>query len=92
LEWKLSFLPKEQKQLQSLDALAQKRILKFLHERLLASPDPSFDPRTLGKALTGELEGLWRYRVGDYRLICRIEDWAVTILVLEIGHRREIYR
>ena len=71
---------------------AQKRILKFLYERLLASPDPSFDPRALGKALVGEMQGLWRYRVGDYRLICRIEDRAVTILVLEVGHRREIYR
>jgi mRNA interferase RelE/StbE len=38
------------------------------------------------------MQGLWRYRVGDYRLICRIDDQAVTILVLEIGHRREIYR
>jgi mRNA interferase RelE/StbE len=88
LDWKLSFLPKAQKQLQALDAGAQKRILKFLVERLLASPDP----RTLGKALAGEMQGLWRYRVGDYRLICRIEDQAVTILVLEVGHRREIYR
>ena len=71
---------------------AQKRILKFLYERLLASRDPNFDPRALGKALVGEMQGLWRYRVGDYRLICRIEDRAVTILVLEVGHRREIYR
>jgi mRNA interferase RelE/StbE len=62
--------------------------LKFLQERLLASPDP----RTLGKALAGEMQGLWRYRIGDYRLICRIDDQTVTILVLEVGHRREIYR
>ena len=88
MEWKLSFLPKALRQLRSLDKSAQKRILKFLHERLLASPDP----RSLGKALVGEMAGLWRYRVGDYRLICRIEDWEVTIIVLEIGHRREIYR
>ncbi|MGA2249492.1 type II toxin-antitoxin system RelE family toxin [Terracidiphilus sp.] len=88
MEWKLSFLPKAQKQLQSLDATVQKRILKFLHGRLLASPDP----RSLGKALTCEMQELWRYRAGDYRLICRIEDQAVTILVLEVGHRREVYR
>ena len=88
MEWKLSFLPKAQKQLQSLDVAVQRRILNFLHERLLASPDP----RTLGKALVGEMQGLWRYRIGDYRLICKIEDQAVTILVLEVGHRREIYR
>ena len=88
MEWKLSFLPKAQKQLQSLDAGGQKRILKFLYERLVALPDP----RVLGKALVGEMQGLWRYRVGDYRLICRIEDEVVTILLLEIGHHREIYR
>jgi len=46
----------------------------------------------LGKTLVGELEGLIRYRVGDYRLICRLEDRALTILVIEVGHRREIYR
>jgi mRNA interferase RelE/StbE len=88
LAWKVSFLIKARKQLESLDQAAQKRILNFLFERLLASPDP----RLLGKTLVGELEGLIRYRVGDYRLICRLEDRALTILVIEVGHRREIYR
>jgi mRNA interferase RelE/StbE len=74
--------------LASLDAAAQKRILKFVNERLLGSPDP----RLLGKALAGELQGLIRFRVGDFRLICRLEDQVLTILVLEVGHRREIYR
>jgi mRNA interferase RelE/StbE len=46
----------------------------------------------LGKALAGELQGMIRYRVGDYRLICLLEDQVLTILVLEVGHRREIYR
>jgi len=55
---------------------------------LLASPDP----RSLGKALVGEMSGLWRYLIGDYRLICKIEDREITIIVLEVGHRREIYR
>jgi mRNA interferase RelE/StbE len=50
------------------------------------------DPRSLGKALVGEMAGLWRYRVGNYRLICKIEDRDITILVLEVGHRREIFR
>jgi mRNA interferase RelE/StbE len=88
LAWKVSFLLKARKQLQSLDRTAQKRILNFIFERLLASPDP----RLLGKILAGELEGMIRYRVGDYRLICRLEDQALTILVIEVGHRREIYR
>lgn len=88
MPWKVSFLAKAQKQLASLDPAAQKRILKFVGERLLGSPDP----RLLGKTLAGELQGLIRYRVGDYRLICRLEDKVLTILVLEVGHRREIYR
>jgi mRNA interferase RelE/StbE len=50
------------------------------------------DPRSLGKPLTGEKQGLFRYRVGDYRLICELKDQVLTILVLEVGHRREIYR
>ena len=50
------------------------------------------DPRSTGKALTGDLAGFWRYRVGDYRPICRIEDQRLIILILDVGHRREIYR
>ena len=88
MAWKVSFLVKARKQLESLDRTAQKRILSFLCDRLLASPDP----RLLGKMLAGDLEGLIRYRVGNYRLICRLEDQALTILVIEVGHRREIYR
>lgn len=88
MAWNVSFLLKARKQLESLDRTAQKRILSFLFERLLASPDP----RLLGKMLAGELEGMIRYRVGDFSLICRLEDRALTILVIEVGHRREIYR
>ncbi len=50
------------------------------------------DPRRHGKALTGSLSGAWRYRVGDYRIICKIRDDAVCVLVLEVGHRGEAYR
>ena len=45
-----------------------------------------------GKALTGKLSGLWRYRVSDYRIICKVEGKTITILVLDIGHRKEIYK
>ncbi|WP_238539162.1 type II toxin-antitoxin system RelE/ParE family toxin [Novosphingobium sp. AP12] len=55
----------------------------------MASAD---DPRSSGKALAGQLAGLWRYRVGDYRLICEIEDGKHLILVVTIGHRGDIYR
>ena len=88
MTWKVSFLAKAQKQLASLDVTARNRILKFVNERLLASPDP----RSLGKPLTGEKHELFRYRVGDYRLICELKDQVLTILVIEVGHRREIYR
>jgi mRNA interferase RelE/StbE len=51
------------------------------------------DPRSLGVALKGEeLGDLWRYRVGDYRILCRIEDERVTVLVLRFGHRRDVYK
>ena len=72
-----------------LDALQAKRILKFLHQRA-AKLD---DPRSIGEALYGPLLGeFWKYRVGDYRLICEIEDDRLIVLVLRVGHRKEIYR
>jgi mRNA interferase RelE/StbE len=72
-----------------LDASQAKRILKFLHQRV-AKLD---DPRSIGEALHGSRLGeLWKYRVGDYRLICKIEDDRLIVLVLRVGHRKEIYR
>jgi addiction module toxin, RelE/StbE family len=59
---------------------------------LLKHADGASDPRTSGKALTGNLAGLWRYRVGDYRIICDIQDAKLIVLALEIGHRRDIYK
>ena len=50
------------------------------------------DPRSTAKALTGPLGGFWRYRVGDFRVICDIQDGALRILVVQVGNRREIYR
>jgi mRNA interferase RelE/StbE len=77
------------RELGKLDAQHRKRILKFLHERV-AKLD---DPRSLGEALHGsQLGEFWKYRVGDYRLISKIEDDRLLVLVLRVGHRREIYR
>lgn len=77
------------RELGKLDAQQRKRILKFLHERL-AKLD---NPRSIGEALRGsELGEFWKYRVGDYRLISKIEDERLVVLVLRVGHRREIYR
>jgi mRNA interferase RelE/StbE len=77
------------RELGKLDAQHRKRILKFLQERV-AKLD---DPRSIGKALhRSRLGEFWKYRVGDYRLITKIEDDRLLVLVLRIGHRGEIYR
>ena len=77
------------RELDKLDVQHSKRILKFLHARV-AKLD---DPRSIGEALHGSRLGeFWKYRVGDYRLICKIEDDRLVVLVLRIGDRKEIYR
>jgi mRNA interferase RelE/StbE len=89
MAWKIEISPVADRELSSLDAQHARRILKFLHERL-ANLD---DPRSIGKALQGSRLGeFWKYRVGDYRLICKIEDDRVVVLVLRVGHRKEVYR
>lgn len=59
---------------------------------LLKNVDGCSDPRTHGKGLTADKSGKWRYRVGDYRVLCAIEDEKLVVLALEIGHRRSVYR
>lgn len=86
--WTLEFTKKADKKLDKLDTQQSERIIEYLKSRVAKSDDP----RLLGKALSGELAGVWRYRVGDYRIICKIEDEIITILMIEIGQRREIYR
>ena len=77
------------RELSKLDTQQAKRILKFLHDRV-AKLD---DPRSIGEALHGSRLGeFWKYRVGDYRLTCKIEDDRLVVLVLRIGDRKEIYR
>lgn len=76
-------------ELGKLDPQHRKRILKFLHERV-AKLD---DPRGIGEALHGSRLGeFWKYRAGDYRLICKIEDDRLLALVLRVGHRKHSYR
>jgi mRNA interferase RelE/StbE len=67
---------------------AAQRILRYLRQRIAGSQDP----RRFGHALTGDLKGLWRYRVADYRIVASIEDDRFVVLVVTIGHRREVYR
>lgn len=89
MAWKIELSAQADRELGKLDPQQRKRLLKFLRDRL-ASLD---NPRSIGQALHGsELGEFWKYRVGDYRLICKIEDQRLLILVLRVGHRREIYR
>jgi mRNA interferase RelE/StbE len=88
LAWKIEISRTAERQITRLHPEAQRSILRFLRERVV----PSDNPRQLGKPLQGEKRGLWRYRVGDYRLICDIQDERITILVLIVGHRKNVYR
>ena len=88
MAWRIELTETANKQLAELDKIDARRITKFLRERLAVSNDP----RTIGKALSGPLGGLWRYRAGDYRLICEIQDGVLCVLVLKIGNRREVYK
>lgn len=89
MAWRIELSALAQKNLRSLDHSVAQRILRFLHERIV----PADDPRSIGEALKGaKLGGFWKYRVGDYRLIAHIDDGVALVLVLRIGHRREVYR
>ena len=84
MAWRIDFTKAADKALRKLDRPTAGRVLDELEE--IAKLD---DPRSRGKALTGNLAGLWRYRVGDYRVVCDIEDGVLVILVVDVAHRRE---
>ncbi len=89
MAWTIELTVKTKRHLNKLDRDTSRRILHFLFERLARLEDP----RSLGEALKGsELGEFWKYRVGDYRIIARIEDQKVQILIVRIGNRREVYR
>ncbi|MBR5579749.1 MAG: type II toxin-antitoxin system RelE/ParE family toxin [Treponema sp.] len=83
---RLEFSEAARKAFKKIDKTMQKRIKEYLDEVLQLE-----NPRSRGKALTGNLVNLWRYRVGDYRIICDIQDEKILITVLRLGHRKEIY-
>lgn len=87
MTWELELTGKATKKLSKLDKTIQKLIASFFNELVSLN-----DPMSKGRALTGKLSGLWRYRVSDYRIICKVEGKTITILVLDIGHRKEIYK
>ena len=86
--WTVDYTETARKQLRKLDKQVARRILDFLDERVTTSEEP----RSMGKALTGPLGSFWRYRVGEYRVICDIQDGRLRVLVVQIGNRREVYR
>ena len=89
MAWTIDYTATAGKQLRNLDRQIARRIVDFMDERIAGQADP----RSSGHALTGPLLGVyWRYRVGDYRIICDIQDGALCVLVIEIGNRKELYR
>ena len=88
MDWKINIIKTAEKQIVELTKVNQKRIINFLRERLMVHNTP----RESGQALKGIKATLWRYRVGDYRLICSIDDKSKIITLLEVGHRKNIYR
>ena len=87
MNWDYEFDPRALKELSRLGKEHQRRIIAYLDDRIAASDAP----RQFGKPLKHEFAGLWRYRVGDYRMICRIEDERLIVLVVKVSHRRDAY-
>lgn len=88
MSWELRFAAGAVKQLSKLDRQTAKIITSWLRKNV----DGCDDPRAHGKPLVGNLAGAWRYRVGDYRVLCEIQDEELVVLAIEISHRREVYR
>lgn len=87
MRWVYSFDERALRELQKLDRQAQREILVYLDTRITGTQDP----RRFGKPLRATLAGLWRYRVRDYRLICQIQDHRLLVLVVSVGHRKNVY-
>ncbi len=89
MAWIIKYSESSSKQLKKLDKQTALRVLDYMDERVAVLADP----RSLGKNLKGPKMGeYWRYRVGDIRVICNIVDGQLTVLVVEIGNRHEVYR
>jgi len=85
--WRVEFDADAARELRKLGDEARRAILKYLRERIATREDP----RRFGHALLGDLKGLWRYRVGDYRIVADIRDREMLVMVVTVGHRREVY-
>ncbi len=88
MAWTLEFSKAALSSLKKMDQITAARIVNYLEERVATSQNP----RDLGKAMVGQkFENMWRYRIGDYRVLVEIKQDVVTILVVDVGHRREVY-
>ena len=88
MKFQILFSENFNKEFKKLDHYTQTMVISWIDKHIAGSNNP----RSTGKALTNNLKGLWRYRIGDYRLICEIHDNELIVLALAIGHRREIYK
>jgi mRNA interferase RelE/StbE len=87
VNWTYSLSERARKEFLKLDRQAQKDILRYFDTRLAGTGNP----RRFGKALRGDLVGIWRYHVGDFRILCQIMDRQLLILVVSVGHRKNVY-
>ncbi|MBI3580469.1 MAG: type II toxin-antitoxin system RelE/ParE family toxin [Nitrospinae bacterium] len=87
MAWRVEFSTPASEELFSLDVAVQRRIAKYLRDRISTEKDP----RRFGKPLLGDKKGLWCYRVGDYRLISLIKESVKIVTIFRVGHRRNIY-
>lgn len=85
MAWQINFTEKSEKQFAKIDKLWQKKIVDYLKTKVRNNP------LSFGESLTSDLKGLWRYRVGDYRIICDIKNKELIVLIVDVGHRKNIY-
>lgn len=83
--WSIEWDDRALKELRKLDKQVQQKIIKYINDRI------RLNPRIFGKELTANMSGLWRYRIEDYRIVCRIEDEKLCVMIIAVGHRKEVY-
>ncbi len=88
MTWKVEWDDRARRELRKLDPEVQREVLRYLRQGIAVNDEP----RRFGKSLSSEMSGLWRYRIGAYRFVCRIEDDHSVVLVLRVAHRKEVYR
>jgi len=88
LAWQVEWEDEAVKELKKLDTRAIRAIVRFMRDKIASEEDP----RRFGEPLRKDLKGLWKYRIGSYRVICSIEDKQIVVLVVRVGHRRNVYR